>query len=163
MATTVYILFHKRKACDDNNLQGGLSGCGINIAHGLIRYKLGGALLEAFTTMDKHALTQFLVHWHDKLWHILGSDPDGFLDRCHLKLAELILDTFPSYEDLAYYFSPQTSLLAHSSNVHALACEVGSSQPSLAELTTFCGCYFGLEGKALIVKMHATVWEGAAV
>ena len=85
------------------------------------------------------------------------------MDQCHLKLAELIPDTFPSYEDLAYYFSPQTSLSVHNDNVHTSACEVGSSQLSLAKLATFCGHYFGLKGEALVVKMHAAVWEGIAV
>ncbi|KAF9223301.1 hypothetical protein BS17DRAFT_817621 [Gyrodon lividus] len=141
----------------------GLPGCGINIAYALTRYKLGTALLEAFATMDVQALTQFLVHWRNRLQYILSSDPDGFLDRRYPKLAGIISDTFPCYEDLKYYFSPLTKFSAYDSGSLPPVYEVKSSQPSLATLAAFCEHHFGLEHEALVTKMCTTIWEGAAV
>ncbi|KAN0075204.1 PIN domain-like protein [Tylopilus felleus] len=141
----------------------GLPGCGINIAHGLTHYRLGDALSEAFATMDVDTFTQFLVRWRNKLRSILGTDPDGVLDRHYLKLAETIPDAFPNYTDLEYYFSPLTRSAAHNSNSPLLALEPKSSQPCLAALAAFCRCHFGLEHEALVTKMRTTVWEGVAV
>ncbi|KAF9222215.1 hypothetical protein BS17DRAFT_709362, partial [Gyrodon lividus] len=141
----------------------GLPGCGINIAYALTRYELGTALSEAFATMDVQALTQFLVHWCNRLRYILSSDPDGFLDRQYPKLTGIISDTFPCYEDLEYYFSPLTKFSAYDSGSLPPVYEVKSSQPSLATLAAFCEHHFSLEHEALVTKMCTTIWEGAAV
>ncbi|KAF9223298.1 hypothetical protein BS17DRAFT_817619 [Gyrodon lividus] len=109
--------------------------------------------------MDVQALTQFLVHWRNRLQYILSSDPDGFLDRRYPKLAGIISDTFPCYEDLKYYFSPLTKFSAYDSGSLPPVYEVKSSQPSLATLAAFCEHHFGLEHEALVTKMCTTIWE----
>jgi Holliday junction resolvase YEN1 len=145
-------------------VQEGIPGCGIKIAHGLTKYKLAEALLDAFLTMSRPEFACFLLGWRNNLRRVLKTDPDGLLGRRCAKVANVIPDSFPDYGILQSYITPLTTFSSNSSNSANGVCpyHIESRQPSLGALSTLCERHFW-KADTIVVKMRATVWEGAMV
>ncbi|KAF9230510.1 PIN domain-like protein [Melanogaster broomeanus] len=142
----------------------GLPGCGIKIAHGLTKYKLAEPLLDAFSTMSRSEFVGFLPGWRNTLRRVLRADPEGLLGRKYTDVASVIPDSFPDYGVLQSYVMPLTSFSSSSSSSANRPCpyHIESRQPSLGALATLCERHFW-KAETIVVKMRATIWEGALV
>ncbi|KAH0832354.1 hypothetical protein J3R83DRAFT_13377 [Lanmaoa asiatica] len=141
----------------------GLRGCSMMIAYGLSKYGLGEALVDAFTTKDRLAFTQFLSDWRGDLQNTLATDPAGFLGCRHVALAHELTDFSPSYEVLQHYVNPLdtftvTESQAPADHVHH---SIESRQPDLGVLARLCEQRFQWAGEVIAMKLRAMVWEGA--
>ncbi|KAF8835306.1 hypothetical protein BDN67DRAFT_1015663 [Paxillus ammoniavirescens] len=119
----------------------GIQGCGIKIAHPLSQYKLGKVLLNALLTMQRLEFIHFLRGWQDDLRQVLETDPGGFLGREYVKIAGAIPNSFPNYGVLQLYVSPLTTFSG----------------------MAFCEQHFGWKNEGIVIKLCATIWEGAAL
>ncbi|KAF8833369.1 PIN domain-like protein, partial [Paxillus ammoniavirescens] len=143
----------------------GIQGCGIKIAHLLSQYKLGKALLNAFSTMQQSEFTHFLRDWQDDLRRVLETDPGGFLGRKYVKIAGAIPNSFPDYDVLQSYASPLTTFSGMGESPAGSPCPypIDSHQPHLSMLAAFCERHFGWKNEGIVIKLHTTIWEGAAL
>ncbi|KAJ6587600.1 PIN domain-like protein [Mycena vulgaris] len=87
----------------------GLSGCGINIAHGLARCGFGDSLLAASQEMEPGPLQEFLIGWRADVQNELATNSRGYLRYKQKDLSMKISNTFPNPHTLALYARPTTS------------------------------------------------------
>src|SRR5271170_6918262 len=90
-------------------IQTGLRNCGPLIAHGLARYGLGDALIEAAESLSPHELNIYLVQWREALCTVLRTDSEGYIGRRCVTLARSVPDAFPDPAVLCAYVMPLTS------------------------------------------------------
>ena len=140
----------------------GLRGCGMTITHGLSKYRLGEALVDAFTTKDRATFTRFLSDWQDDLHNILATDPAGLLGRRYVTLANNLADFIPSYEIMQRYVNPLNTFTvtggpAANSGHH----NIESRQPDLGVLARLCEQRFQWTSDVVATKLRSVVWEGA--
>lgn len=140
------------------NLKDGLHGCGITISHGLSKYGLGKALVDAFIMKDKLAFAQFLSDWRGNLCNILAIDSEGLLECQYVTLAHKVADDFPCYEVVQCYVNPLSTFTASESK----------SQPTMP-LTTLsptsqtlaCSLAYvsnGSSGQATLLQQSCMQW-----
>jgi Holliday junction resolvase YEN1 len=89
--------------------QTGLANCGIAIAHGLARTRLGDSLLTATFTLSMEALNVFLKSWRTQLRTELSTNSHGYLSRKCQSLAEQVPESFPDLHHILLYAKPLTS------------------------------------------------------
>ncbi|KAJ6456171.1 hypothetical protein C8R45DRAFT_1056519 [Mycena sanguinolenta] len=138
----------------------GMTGCGPNIAKGLVRYGFGRSLYEAAKNLSRHELDDFLHGWRNKIRHELCSDSKGYIRSKRRALASSLPDTFPDITILLSYVHPITLEWSTRDDYLDLT---WAKEPNLAKLATTCQLYFGWSAGSLIKRFKAKIWEGAVL
>ncbi|KAJ7222610.1 hypothetical protein GGX14DRAFT_492239 [Mycena pura] len=137
----------------------GMTGCGLSIAKGLVRYGFGRSLYEAARNLPEEDLPAFLHTWRDQLRHELRTDSKGFIGSKRRALASAIPDTFPDIDILLSYVRPCTSESKGRASDNLKL--TWSKEPNLGMLAKICERYFEWGYRDSIIKRFRTViWPG---
>ncbi|KAF8151979.1 hypothetical protein K438DRAFT_1688072 [Mycena galopus ATCC 62051] len=138
----------------------GMTGCGPNIAKGLVRYGFGRSLYEAATNLSRDALKEFLHNWRNEMRHELRTDSQGYIGSKRRALASSLPDAFPDIDIILSYTNPLTSERVGRASEPL----TWSKEPDLAKLATTCEFYFEWGYRDAIIKRFKTViWHGAVL
>ncbi|KAF8193278.1 hypothetical protein K438DRAFT_1674831 [Mycena galopus ATCC 62051] len=139
----------------------GMTGCGIKIAKGLVRYGFGRSLYEAATNLPRDVLEEFLHHqWRSEIGHQLWTDSKNYIGSKRRSLALTLPDTFPDIDILLSYINPLTSEQVGWENEPL----TWSKEPNLAKLATTCEFYFGWRDHDRLMKsFKKNIWQGAVL
>ncbi|KAJ7356604.1 hypothetical protein DFH08DRAFT_922005 [Mycena albidolilacea] len=140
----------------------GMTGCGPNIAKGLVRYGFGRSLYEAAKNLPRAALPAFLHNWRNEIRHELRTDSKGHIGSKRRALAANLPDAFPDIDILLSYVNPITSetMGRGRSNLQL----TWAKEPDLGKLAWTCELYFEWGYRDSIIKRFKTVvWHGAVL
>ncbi|TFK69797.1 hypothetical protein BDN72DRAFT_819685 [Pluteus cervinus] len=142
--------------------QSGLSGCGHRTAYGIARCGFGDTLFEAALTLDRAALSDFLVNWRNQLRHELRTNSQGLLKTKQGTLANRLPESFPDIDILLSYTNPITSVsLGRADDFDKIT---WSKDPDIGKLAAVCEFYFewGYE-ESIIKRFRTVIWHGAVL
>ncbi|KAF7367513.1 hypothetical protein MSAN_00814300 [Mycena sanguinolenta] len=137
----------------------GLTGCGPDIAKGLVRYGFGRALYEAAKNLPHHELDAFLHKWRNEIRHELWTDSKGYIGSKRRALALSLPDSFPDITILLSYVHPLT---LEWSTAHDDLDPTWAKEANLAKLASTCQLYFGWT-ESLMKRLRANIWHGAVL
>jgi len=138
---------------------GGVPGCGIEIAHKVaLHSKIGQLLLDAFLSMTPDEFSQRAKELVEDLHTLLSTNPYNSLERRYKAVADRIPQDFPQHAVVSKYIS---TFMSSSTSAAASSWDISFYQPDLANLADFCCQHLGWEDDAIIEKMYGGIWEGA--
>ncbi|KAF7367503.1 hypothetical protein MSAN_00813200 [Mycena sanguinolenta] len=141
----------------------GMTGCGPNIAKGLVRYGFGRSLYEAAKNLSRDELEDFLPNWRNEIRHELRTDSKGYIGSKRRALASSLPDAFPDVDILLSYVNPLTSERVARAKDNYLDL-TWAKEPNLAKLASTCEFYFEWGYRDAIIKRFKTViWHGAVL
>ncbi|TFK83441.1 hypothetical protein K466DRAFT_665841 [Polyporus arcularius HHB13444] len=136
----------------------GLPRCGLQKAHGLVKYGLGRSLYDTLVARTGNDLRVHLTIWREQLRAKLRSDPDDFIGHACPSLAVAVTDSFPKLK--------VASLLARPALLSPRAYDTlsGPRRMDLAQIATFCEVHFSFGSRAeLLVALRKALWPDEAV
>ncbi|KAJ6569482.1 hypothetical protein B0H19DRAFT_1135668 [Mycena capillaripes] len=140
----------------------GMTGCGPNIAKGLVRYGFGRSLYEAGKNLPRDKLPAFLHNWRNEIRHELRTDSKGYIGSKRRALASSLPDAFPDIDILLSYINPLTSESAGRASDNLKL--TWAKEPDLGKLAGTCEFYFEWGYRDAIIKRFKTViWHGAVL
>ncbi|KAJ7652084.1 hypothetical protein DFH06DRAFT_1048817 [Mycena polygramma] len=140
----------------------GMTGCGPNIAKGLVRYGFGRSLYEAGKNLPRAELSAFLHNWRNEMRHELRTDSKGYIGSKRRALASSLPDAFPDIDILLSYVNPLTSESAGRASDNLKL--TWAKEPDLGKLAGTCEFYFEWGYRDAIIKRFKTViWHGAVL
>ncbi|KAJ7836356.1 hypothetical protein B0H14DRAFT_3141757 [Mycena olivaceomarginata] len=140
----------------------GMTGCGPNIAKGLVRYGFGRSLYEAAKNLPRAALPAFLHNWRNEIRHELRTDSKGHIGSKRRALAANLPDAFPDIDILLSYVNPITSETMGRGRDNLQL--TWAKEPDLGKLAWTCELYFEWGYRDSIIKRFKTVvWHGAVL
>ncbi|KAG2029780.1 XPG I-region-domain-containing protein [Suillus americanus] len=138
---------------------GGVPGCGIEIAHkAALHSKIGQMLLDAFLSMMPDEFSQRAKELVEDLHTLLSTNPYNLLERRYKAVADRIPQDFPRHAVVSKYIP---TFMSSSTSAAASSWDISFYQPDLANLADFCRQHLGWEDDAIIEKMYGGIWEGA--
>ena len=151
---------------DSREFQTGLQGCGIKMAHKIVRNSplgLGYRLVHAFETKEESEFSVYLAGWRDELYWIF-SNADWLLGRRYPKLAASIGDDYPPVSVLKKYIRPVTSWSIGDGSEAPDASLWEARTPDLGKMTRICERLFTWgTGAGIVDKLSQHVWPGTCM
>ncbi|KAI0735529.1 PIN domain-like protein [Earliella scabrosa] len=133
----------------------GLAQCGMQTAVGLLRYRLGPALVSRVTeARSDDELTRSLDDWCSTFKLRLRCDPNGFIGRARPALAKAVPAAFPNPDIVRQFMSP--ALL----DVHAYDALRRPRILDIAQIGVLCETHFSFGSRVEIMKtFRKTLWH----
>ncbi|KAJ7877584.1 hypothetical protein B0H14DRAFT_2260557, partial [Mycena olivaceomarginata] len=137
-------------------------GIGPTVAHALAVMGFGQDLVNILEYFTGAQLDRQLVGWRNAVREELRTNSRGRLSKRQPKLAEKILDTFPSLKVVNLYMNPLTSVSPQYIGPMPSFNSWIPREPNIFELSGQCSLLFGWNGEHLLRKLNSNLWLGVA-
>ncbi|KAJ7046885.1 hypothetical protein C8F04DRAFT_1387408 [Mycena alexandri] len=138
----------------------GVPGVGPTTAHVLALLGFGRDLVNILDSFTGAQLDRQLIGWRNTVREELCTNSRGRLGQRQPKLAEKILDTFPSLEVANLYMNPLTSASPQYIGPMPSFNSWTPREPNIFDLSGLCSSLFGWNGEHLLKKFNSNLWPG---